>query len=170
MRLGIEPKTSWFLVQFINHCATMGTAIYLFLMLFGTSLYFIFCFLGAHQGHMQVPRLEVQLELQVPACTTATARATRDPSRVCHLQRSSLQCGIPDRARPGIKPISSWILVGFLSAVPQRKTTLNPAPWSSLLVQQVKDLALSLPWPGFDPWPGKFHMLWVRPEINTIKP
>lgn len=34
----------------------------------------------------------------------------------------------------------------------------------------VEDLVLSLPWPGFDPWPGKFHMLWVRPEINTIKP
>ena len=27
------------------------------------------------------------------------------------------------------------------------------------MVQLVKDLALSLLWHGFDPWPGKFYML-----------
>ena len=32
---------------------------------------------------------------------------------------------------------------------------------NSLVVQWVKDPALSLLWCGFDPWPGKFHMLWV---------
>ena len=37
------------------------------------------------------------------------------------------------------------------------------------MVQQVKNLALSslqlgsLPWCGFDPWPGNFHMPWARP-------
>ena len=30
------------------------------------------------------------------------------------------------------------------------------------MAQQVKDLALSLLWLKFDPWPGKFHMLWVQ--------
>ena len=30
-------------------------------------------FLGPHQWHMVAPRLEVKLELQLPACTTATA-------------------------------------------------------------------------------------------------
>ena len=29
--------------------------------------------LGLHPGHMAVPRLGVKLELQLPACTTATA-------------------------------------------------------------------------------------------------
>ena len=41
---------------------------------------------------MEVPRLGVKLELQLPAYTTATA--TRDPSRVCNLHNSSQQRGI----------------------------------------------------------------------------
>ena len=38
------------------------------------------------------------------------------------------------------------------------------------MVQQVKDLALPLPqlepllWFGFHPWPGDFHLPWVRPK------
>ena len=38
---------------------------------------------------MEVPRLGVQQELQLPAYTTATA--TRDPSHVCDLHHSSQQ-------------------------------------------------------------------------------
>ena len=38
---------------------------------------------------MEVARLAAELELQLPAYTTATA--TRDPSRVCDLHRSSWQ-------------------------------------------------------------------------------
>ena len=33
----------------------------------------LFCFLGLHQTHMEVPRLGVKLELQLLAYTTATA-------------------------------------------------------------------------------------------------
>ena len=47
------------------------------------------CFLGLHPWHMEIPRLGVQLELQLPAYTTATA--TQDPSRVCDLHHSSWQ-------------------------------------------------------------------------------
>ena len=46
-----------------------------------------FVFLGPHPLHMEVPRLGVQLELQLPAYTTAPA--TPDPSRVCDLHHSS---------------------------------------------------------------------------------
>ena len=38
----------------------------------------LFLFLGPHLRHMEVPRLGVQSELQLPAYTTATA--TQDPS------------------------------------------------------------------------------------------
>ena len=56
----------------------------------GTSLeFFSFFFLGPHPQHMEVPRLEVQLELQLPAYTTATA--TPDLSRVFDLHHSSWQ-------------------------------------------------------------------------------
>ena len=35
---------------------------------------------------------------------------------------------------------------------------------SSLVAQQVEDLALSLLWQGFNPWPGNFYVLWVQPK------
>ena len=41
-------------------------------------LFFFFRFLGPHPWHIEVPRLGVESELQVPA--EATATATRDPS------------------------------------------------------------------------------------------
>ena len=52
----------------------------------------IFCFLGLHLGHMDVPRLGFESELQLPACTTAIA--TRDLSHICHLHHSSQRCWI----------------------------------------------------------------------------
>ena len=39
---------------------------------------FAFFFFGPHLWYMEDPRLGVQLELQLPACTTATA--VQDPS------------------------------------------------------------------------------------------
>ena len=53
--------------------------------------FFFFFFLGPHQWHMEVPRLGVKSELQLPAYTTVTATATRDPSYICHLHHSSRQ-------------------------------------------------------------------------------
>ena len=40
---------------------------------------------------------------------------------LCDIHHSSQHCQIPDPLRPGIKPASSWILVGFASVVPQRE-------------------------------------------------
>ena len=47
--------------------------------------YFIlfFAFEGCTHKHMEVLRLGVELELQLPAYTTATAM--QDPSRICDL-------------------------------------------------------------------------------------
>ena len=52
-----------------------------------SKLNFFFVFLGLHLQHMEVPSLGVELELYLPACTTATAM--QDPSRVCDLHHSS---------------------------------------------------------------------------------
>ena len=41
--------------------------------------------------------------------------------------------------------------------------------WSSLVAQQVKDLALSLIWHGFDPWLGNLRMLQMWPKNKLIK-
>ena len=62
-----------------------------------------FCFLGLHPQHMEIPRLGVESELQLPAYTTATA--TQDLSRVCDLHHSSGQRQILNplnKARDGI--------------------------------------------------------------------
>ena len=48
-----------------------------------------FCFLGLHLWHMELPRLGVKSELQLPAYTTAIA--TPDLSHVCDLYHSSRQ-------------------------------------------------------------------------------
>ena len=66
---------------------------------------------------MDVPRLGVQLELQLPVY--ATAIAMPDLSHVCDLHHSSRQCPILNPVRPGTEPAISWFLVGFLSAEPQ---------------------------------------------------
>ena len=55
---------------------------------------FLCCFLGPYLWHMEVPRLEVKSDLQLPAYTTATATATPDQSCICNLHHSSHQCWI----------------------------------------------------------------------------
>ena len=60
-------------------------------------LFFFFCFLGPHLRHMEVPRLEVESELQLPAYATAHGNAG----------------SLTHWARPGIELTPSWILVGF---------------------------------------------------------
>ena len=53
-----------------------------------------FLFLGPHLQHMEVPRLGIKSELQLPDYTTATAMA--DLSLVCDLHHSSQQHQIPN--------------------------------------------------------------------------
>ena len=55
--------------------------------------FFFFFFLGPHVQHMEVPRLGVQLELQLLTYITAIAMLW-DPSWVCDLCHSSWQCQI----------------------------------------------------------------------------
>ena len=69
-------------------------------------------FLGLHLQHMEVPRLGVELELQLLAYPTVTA--TWDPSRVCDLYHGSQQCWIPRplseaRGRTRILMDPSWV-------------------------------------------------------------
>ena len=61
----------------------MNLLLFLFIPLF---------FLPSHPRHMEVPRLRVKSELQLPAHTTA--RATRDLSCICNLRHSLTQCWI----------------------------------------------------------------------------
>ena len=66
-------------------------------------LYIILVFLGQHPRHMEVSRLGVKPELQLPAYTTAHSNAG----------------SLTHWAKPGIEPMSSWILDGFITTEPQ---------------------------------------------------
>ena len=59
--------------------------------------FFFSCILGPHLWHMEVPRLGVEWELQLPAYPTATA--TWDPSHICNLRHST-------RPRQILNPLS----------------------------------------------------------------
>ena len=80
-------------------CYTAGPREFLSLYLPSCPRYFLFlylffnlliCFLGLHAWHMEVPRLGVKLEPQLPAYVTATAM--RDLSHIWDLHHSSWQC------------------------------------------------------------------------------
>ena len=76
-------------------------------------LFCFVCFLGPHPGHMEVSRLVVQMELQLPAYATATA--TRDLSHGCDPHHSNASF-LTHWARPGIEPVTLW----FLDSLPLR--------------------------------------------------
>ena len=59
-------------------------------LIFGFLVCLLFsAFSGRTHGHMEVPRIGVKLELQLPAYTITTA--TQDPSLVCELHHDSQQ-------------------------------------------------------------------------------
>ena len=86
-------------------------------------LVFLFCFvfgvfLGLYPWRMEVPRLGVEPELQLPV--SAIAMAKQDLSCFCDLHHGSQQHRIlkpPSKAR--METVSSWILVRFITAEPQ---------------------------------------------------
>ena len=81
-------------------------------------------FSGLHQRHVEIPRLWVKSELQLLAYATVTA--TSDPSWVCNLHHAHGNTGsLTHWVGPGIKPASSWILVGFATAEPRWKLQIS---------------------------------------------
>ena len=73
------------------------------------SFLFSFVFLGLHPWHLEVPRLGVKSELQMPA--TATAITMPDLSTSATYTTAHGNAGSSTHwARPGIEPASSWII------------------------------------------------------------
>ena len=79
---------------------------------YSIEVFFVCLFFWGHtSGNMEVPRLEAESELQLPAPTTATAM--QDLSRICDLHHSSQQHQIlnpPSKARDGTHILmdTSW--------------------------------------------------------------
>ena len=80
---------------------------------------FFFTFLRPLPGHTEVPRLGVELELQLLACTTAAA--TQYLSHICNLHHSSWQRWILNPLSKGRDQarVLPWILVRVITAEPQ---------------------------------------------------
>ena len=150
---------------------------------------------------MEVPRLGVELEWQLPAYTTTTATAK------CQIQVASASyttaCSkaqtLTHWVRSGIEPESSQTLARFLthgataetsasifllspnlsSLDPQQaeRTTslmrccadIKERSGSSLVAYWVRDLALSLLWSRFNPWPRNFRLPRVWPKRKKKK-
>ena len=92
----IQIKSLFTHVHFLSHSAysqmqvyTVNSIFFLFLSFF---FFFFFVLLGLHLWHMEVPRLGVKSELQLPVYTTATAMP--GPSFICDLHHSPQQCQI----------------------------------------------------------------------------
>ena len=79
-----------------------------------------FVFLGPHPQHMEVPRLGIQSELQLPAYSRAAVMP--DLSCICNPNQAHNNAGsLTHWARSGINPATSWFLVRLVSAVPRRE-------------------------------------------------
>ena len=107
---------------------------------------------------MEVPRLGVELELQLQVYTTATAM--QDPSLICNLHHSSWQCRILNPLSEGRdrtydlrdRKLDSFPMSHDKSVYFKRK--LKGIPF---VAQWVKDQALSLQWLRLLLWCGFDH-------------
>ena len=69
---------------------------------------FIYCiFLGPHLQHTEVPRLGVEMDLQLLAYITAMAM--QDPSCICDLYHSLWQCLSEARNQTCVLMDTSWV-------------------------------------------------------------
>ena len=85
---------------------------------------------------MGVPRLGVISELQLPAYATDTAM--RDPSLICDLHHSSLQCQILNPlSEARVEPASSWIIVGLVTTSHRNSRGESFKFWKCLGLQEV---------------------------------
>ena len=121
-----------------------------------------FVFSGRYMRHMEVPRLGVELELQLPAYPPATA--TPDPSHVCNLHHSSQRARFSTHwARTGIKPVSPRTLVRFVNQ--WAMTGIPVTLFSVQLCWKGLQIPPSVPLPGFHP-PTMFLLLLPRPQTT----
>ena len=88
-------------ISAVTHTAAVKKKFFFF-------FFWSFVFLELHLQHMEVPRLGIELKLQLLAYITATT--TQDPSHVCDLYNSSQQCWILNPLSEGRDQIRNFIV------------------------------------------------------------
>ena len=119
-----------------NHCKSGTVCI----------LLFVFFFLGPGSSQARG-----ESELQLLVYTTATAMRIWAVSLTYTTARGNAR-SLTRWTRPGIESVSSWILVGFISAVPQRELPhfflmATPAYGNSLARDWIWAIAMATPFP-----------------------
>ena len=95
------------------------------IMLAPTLLFFFAFFLRLYPRYVEVPRLGVESELQLPCWPTPQPQQCWIwAASVTHTTAHGNSGSLTHWARSGVEPASSWILVGFISSAPQEL----PAP------------------------------------------
>ena len=87
-----------------------------------SKVFFLFFFLGLHLWHMEVPRLGVELQLQMLACAQPQRCWPWAAFETYTIAHSNAARFLTHWARPGIESTSLWVLVEFVSAAPHGNT------------------------------------------------
>ena len=110
LNMHIYPKIFPFVRMISQTQVTTPLTLILFIYLF---IYlFIFCFLGSHLQHMEMPGLRVNHSCCCQPLQQPQQHRIQAESNLHHSSRQ--YWSLIHRARPGIKPLSSWILAGSL--------------------------------------------------------
>ena len=112
---------------------------------------YFFFLLGPNPWHMEVLRLGVESELQLPACIYHSHSSTRSKlflwptpqftAMLCTTAHSNAR-SLTHWVRSGIEPLSSWVLTGFITTeprweLPKRIDPQKPGYKRSLLSHQL---------------------------------
>ena len=98
-----QPKPSHWQYWILNLLCYNGTPTHRFLFCF----YNFICPWGLHLSHREVPRAGGELELRLPAYTTATAMGGQSRTSMTYTTAHSNTRSLTHQGRPGIKPVSS---------------------------------------------------------------
>lgn len=107
-------------------------------------LFFVFCFLGSHSWHMEVPRPQVSWSYSfwpMPQPQQPRIQATSAIYTAAHSNDGSLS----HWSRPGLEPMSSWILERFITDELQRNSNLRNLNSLVLRKNFQADLQIHLP-------------------------
>jgi len=116
MVLASSSKITWPCMQGLISGISLQLHWFICLSLMPEWFFFFFGFLGPHLQHVEVSRLGVKSELQLPARATAHSNAR----------------SLTHWVRLGIKPASLWILDGFIN-----RWAMKGTPQSDVLTRYV---------------------------------
>ena len=114
------------------------------------------CFLGLHPQYMKVPRLGVESEPLLSAYSTATATSIQAMSAT-YTTAHGMARSPTHWARLGIKPMSSRILVGFISTEPWQE--LHPSNFHQSIIYNSQDMEAI--WVSVNRWMHKEDVVFI---------